>query len=175
MPLSPIQEEAESAETGGPGSISYGHNLTPSISAQAEAEPNFGPSPNLSSEGLPSIAEEEEEELGYLFPSLPAIERAEDVTKPCSGQTVSLRSEVNHLQSQLDGAHKEIESLKADLAEVAESEELIREAEERMEELLIEKTGWIKNQRALAQNIAILTVRNLVLEEFNTWLKSASG
>jgi hypothetical protein len=176
LPLPPIQEEIDRAETSGSSSISYGYNLTSSISAQAEGEPNSAPpSPDLISEGLPSIAEEEEEELGYVFPSLPAINPAGEVTRSRSSQVVSLRSEVHLLQSQLDGARKEIESLNADLAEVAESEELIHEAEERMEELLIEKTGWIKNQRALAQNVAILTVRYLILAEFDTWLKSASG
>lgn len=158
QPLSPIEEEAESPGTNNHApTLNCGHNLTPlGITGGA---PNHSPlASRRSSESLPSIPEEDEE-LEYVFPSLTESRQAEDDAKPSH---VSLRSEVLCLQAQLNGARKEIEDLNAELADAVVSDEVILEAEERMEELLIEKTGWIKTQRALTQNIALLTVSKLV-------------
>lgn len=108
-------------------------------------------SPSLDS--LTSIPEEDED-------AEPVWSSASFERKNRSGKisATPLQSHVLHLESELEFAKREIQNLNAELAETVDSEQLIGEAEERMEELLLEKAEWNTTLKILKQNLALVTV-----------------
>jgi hypothetical protein len=92
--------------------------------------------------------------LHHLPQPLPAVSAPVDLV-----HTSKLQSEIAYLKSQLAAANQEIQNLNAELADSYDSDSLAHEAEERMAELLIEKSNWSKAQKTLADNLANVTVR----------------
>ena len=126
--------------------------------------PSEGDSASARSDSLTSVSEGGEE-CDILPPSAEGSVHRLPQQPPMTAastdldQTSTLRSEVTLLKSQIATANQEIQNLNAELADTCDSGSLAQEAEERMEELLIEKSEWYKTQRALTENLAQVSAR----------------